>query len=120
MLLVDHHQPEVGDGGEHGRARPDGDPRLAGAQPPPLVVALAFAERGVQQRHGVAEARLEARDGLRRERDLRHEHDHAAPALERVRAGAQVDLGLAGAGDAVQQVRAARAQTPSSAAPARA
>ena len=84
VLLVDHDQPEVGDRREHGRARADGDPRLAGAQPPPLVVALALAERRVQQRHRVAEARLEARDGLRRERDLRHEHDHAAPARERV------------------------------------
>ena len=60
MLLVDHDQAEVADRREDGRARADRDPRLAGAQPPPLVVALALAERGVQQRDGVAEARLEA------------------------------------------------------------
>ena len=81
MLLVDDDQPEVGDGREHRRARADRDARLARAQPPPLVVALALAERRVQQRDGVAEARLEARDGLRRERDLGHEHDHALAAL---------------------------------------
>ena len=107
MLLVDHDQPEVGDRREHGRARADGDPRLAGPQPPPLVVALALAERRVQQRHRVAEPSLEAGDGLRRQRDLRHQHDHPAPARERLRARAQVDLGLARPGDAVQQLRAA-------------
>ena len=108
VLLVDDDQPEVGDRREDRRARADRDPRLAGAQPPPLVVALALAERGVQQRDGVAEAGLEAPDGLRRQRDLGHEHDHALPALERRGGGAQVDLGLARAGDAVQQVRCAR------------
>ena len=40
---------------------------------------------------------------LRRERDLRNEHDRAAPALERRRAGLQVDLGLAAAGRAVEE-----------------
>ncbi len=108
VLLVDHDQPEVAHRREDGRARADRDPRLAAPQPPPLVVALALAERRVQQRDGVAEARLEAPDGLRRERDLRHEHDHARAALERRRGRAQVDLGLARAGDAVEQVRAAR------------
>ena len=107
VLLVDDDQPEVGDRREDGGARADGDPRLAGAQAPPLVVALALAERGVQQRDGVAEARLEAPDGLRRERDLRHEHDHALAALQRRGGGAQVDLGLARAGHAVQQMRSA-------------
>jgi hypothetical protein len=60
----------------------------------------------VQQRDRVAEARLEAPDGLRRQGDLRDEHDHALAARERRRRRAQVDLGLARSGDAVQQVRA--------------
>ena len=108
MLLVDDDQPEPLDRGEDGRARADGDPRLAGAQPPPLVVALALAQRRVQQRDRVPEARREARDGLRRQRDLRDERDHALATLQRRRRRAQVDLGLARAGDAVQQVRLAR------------
>ncbi len=107
VLLVDDDQPEPLDGREDRGARADGDPRLAAAQPPPLVVALALRQRGVQERDGVAEARGEARDGLRRERDLRHERDHALAALERRGRRAQVDLGLARAGDAVQQVRRA-------------
>jgi hypothetical protein len=63
----------------------------------------------VQERHRVAEPRLEAADRLRRERDLRHQHDDTATTLQRLGARPQVDLGLAGAGDAVQQVRPAGA-----------
>ena len=107
MLLVDDDQPEVADRREDGGAGPDRDPGLAGAQPPPLVVALALPQRRVQQRDRVAEARLEAPDGLRRERDLGHEHDRALPARERRLGRAQVDLGLARAGHAVEQERAA-------------
>ena len=116
VLLVDDHEPEVVHRREHRRARPDRHPRLAAAQPQPLVEALALGQPGVQQRHRVAEARLEARDGLRRQRDLGDEHDHAAAALERRLRRAQVDLGLARAGDAVQQVPLARVRCTRSAA----
>jgi len=57
----------------------------------------------VKQRDRVAEAVDEARHGLRREADLRHEHDHPAPALQRVRGGLEIDLRLAGSGYAEQQ-----------------
>ena len=73
------------------------------AQPPPLGVALGRGQARVQHRHGLAEAIGEARDDLRRERDLGDHHDRSAPLLERLGGGAQVDLGLAGGGDAVQQ-----------------
>ncbi len=103
MLLVDHDQPQLGDGREHSRARPHADPRLALAQPPPLLVALPGGHARVQHRDGVAEPRAEARHDLRRQGDLRHHHDHAPPAGERLLGRPQVHLGLAGAGDAVQQ-----------------
>ncbi len=57
----------------------------------------------MQHGDGVAEAFDEATDDLRRQRDLRNQHDRSAPLLERCRRGAQVDLGLPGAGHAVQQ-----------------
>ena len=58
----------------------------------------------MQDRDGVAEARPEARDDLRRQRDLGHEHDRRrGPRASAALGGAQVDLGLARAGDAVQQ-----------------
>ena len=109
MLLVDDDQAEPLDRREHGRARPDADARLALAQPPPLGVALARAQLRVQHRDRLAEAFDEAPDDLRRQRDLGHEHDRAAPLLERRLGGAQVDLRLARAGDPVQQARVRRA-----------
>ena len=57
----------------------------------------------MQHGDGVAEAFDEAPDDLRRQRDLRHQHDRAAALLERGGGRAQVDLGLARPGDAVQQ-----------------
>jgi hypothetical protein len=61
----------------------------------------------VQHRDALAETRTEAPDRLRRQGDLRHEHDRTQAALHCLRARAQVDLGLAAARGAVQeQVRA--------------
>ncbi len=57
----------------------------------------------MQHCDGVAEAFDEAPDDLRGERDLGYQHDRTATLLERGCGGAQVHLGLAGAGDAVQQ-----------------
>ena len=111
VLLVDHHEAEVGDRREDRRARADADLRLARAQPVPLVAALARRELGVQDRDGVPEAVDEARDDLRRQRDLGHEHDRTASLGERRRGGLQVDLGLARARDAVQQ-QAGRIASP--------
>ena len=60
----------------------------------------------MHHRHLLAEALHEAAGRLRGERDLGNQHDRRALALERGGHGAQVDLGLAAAGDAVQQERA--------------
>ena len=57
----------------------------------------------MQHGDGLAEACGEAPDELRRQRDLGHEHDRATALLQRAGGGAQVDLGLARSGDAVQQ-----------------
>ena len=77
MLLVDDDQRRGRSSGantaERGPTQIRASPR---AQPPPLVVALAGAELRVQHRDRVAEALDEARDDLRRQRDLGHEHDH--------------------------------------------
>ena len=57
----------------------------------------------MEHRHAVAESSPEAADGLRRERDLRDEHDDATTSLERGRCSLQVDLGLAAPGRSVQE-----------------
>ena len=118
VLLVDDDEADVAHGREDRRARPDAHARLPRAQPRPLVVALAGGELGVKDGDGVAEARHEARHDLRRQRDLGHEHDHPAAVGEHRRGRLQVDLGLARAGDAVQQQPlAGRAPSRSPAAP---
>ena len=49
------------------------------------------------------EPRLESLDGLRRERNFRHEHDRALALFQRVREGLEIDFRLAAAGDAMEQ-----------------
>jgi hypothetical protein len=112
VLLVDDDQPEVGQRREHRGPRPDADARLAAAQPQPLVVALARAQLGVQDRDLLAEPLPEPAGGLRGERDLRDQHDRRAPPVQGRRNGAQVDLGLAAAGDAVQEQPAVAVRRP--------
>ncbi len=55
----------------------------------------------MQHRDGRGEALTEAADELRRETDLRHQHQRALSASQRLLDGVQVHLGLAAAGDAV-------------------
>ena len=108
VFLVHDDEPERFDRREDGRARADDDAGAALADLVPFVVAFAGGQMAVQhgderlQRAG-AEARLEPLDGLRRERDFRHEHDGALALFERVGDGLQINLGLAAAGDAVQE-----------------
>ena len=75
--------------------RPRSDPGPAAARRPPSAArrrpaprrgagaatrrSARPAELGVQHRDALAEALLEAAGGLRRERDLRHQHDRGAP-----------------------------------------
>ena len=112
VLLVDDEQAEVGERREDRRAGADADARLAAAQPAPLVVALAVGEGRVQDRDAVAEPGPEAGHGLRREADLGDEDDRRpAPGQHRLDRG-QVDLGLARAGDPVQEQLALGAGDP--------
>ena len=105
MLLVDDDEPELAHGREERAARADGDVDLPRVQARPHRVPLARREARVEHGDVVAEAGAEARDELRRERDLRDEHDHARARLPRDRDRAQVHLRLARAGHAVKEER---------------
>ena len=73
MLLVDDDQAELAGRGENGAAGADHDLHLTGRHAPPVAAALGVAEVTVQ--HGqLAAAAAEMRDGLRRQADLRHQH----------------------------------------------
>ena len=103
VLLVHHHRAEPLDRREHRRAGSERDPRPPLAQPGPLVEPLAVGEPAVQDRHLVAEPRPEPRRQLRRQRDLRHQHQRPAPRRQRVGDDVQVHLRLPAPRDPVQQ-----------------
>ena len=109
VLLVDADQPEAAHRCEDRGARADDDAGFPGGDPLALVAALGLRQPRVEQRDPLAEAGPEAADRLRGECDLGHQHDRAEATLERGGAGLEVDLGLAAAGRAVEQVAAAAA-----------
>jgi hypothetical protein len=103
VLFVDHDQAEVLDRREDRRARSDADARLTVAKPAPLVVALSRRQGGMQDGEAIAKTSTEAGHRLRGEPDLGNEDDRP-PALGQSRLNRrEVDLGLARAGDAVQE-----------------
>ena len=103
VLLVDDDQADAAHGREDRRAGSDDDACLAARDPIALVAPLRVPQRGMDDRHEVAEPLPEAPDGLRRERDLRDEHDRPEAAVEGRGARLEVDLGLAAAGRALEE-----------------
>ena len=70
-----------------------------------MLVPLDVAQMAVQHGHAV-EPRAEPADRLRREADLRHQHDRLPAEAHDLLDRLDVDFGLAAAGDAVNQNRA--------------
>ncbi len=104
VLLVDDDQAEVLERSEDRRPRAHGEAHAARGELPVGVEPLACRKAGVEDGHRLAgEALTHPADGLPREADLRHQEEHRAPRSADGRGGAQVDLGLAAAGDPVQQ-----------------
>ena len=114
MLLVDDDQAEPGQRREDRHPRAEHQVGRAEQRGQPVAQPLGRREAAVQRddapRHGAAgaEAGSDARLELRRQVDLGHQQQHLPAGVERGLGGAQVDLGLAAAGDAVQQRDAAR------------
>ena len=81
VLLVDADDAEPCNGREHRRPRADHDSRLASSDPRTLVAPLRLRQRRVEHRDLLAEARAEAAERLRCQRDLGDEHDRPAPTL---------------------------------------
>ena len=80
VLLVHDHEAEAGNGREDRGARAHHDARLALANAPPLVVALAGRELAVEDGDGRPEAGPGGANEHRREADLGDEDDRAAAA----------------------------------------
>ena len=111
LLLVDHDQADALERCEQRRARSDHDVGHAVEDSPPLVESFAWREGAVQEGNAIPEPRDEPSDDLRGEDDLGHEDDHAVTARERRGCGAQVHLGLAARGYAVEKEAATRAES---------
>ncbi len=106
VLLIHHDQPDIRYRRKDRGARPDHDPRLAALHAPPLVVPFALREFGVQHRDLLPEPPRKYVHDLRRQGDLRQEHDGAAACGKRAGDGVEIDLGLTARGHAEQQHRA--------------
>ena len=103
MLFIDDDQAKLRQRREHRGTRTDHHARLAGVSGAPAREAFSVAETRVQHRDRHREPCAEALEELRREADLRHQHQRRAPALERAGGEPQVHLGLAAARYALQQ-----------------
>ena len=108
VFFIDDDEAEILERREDCAARADDDAGAAGVELVPFVVPLAFGEMAVKNGDHirvVGEAALEALDGLRSERDFRHENDRAFAAREGGADRLQINFRLAAAGDAVQEDR---------------
>ena len=103
VLLIDHDQAEIGVGQEQRRARADHHRHLARRHRRPGARAHARRELRMPFRRPHAEALGEAVEELRGERDLRHQDQRLPAAPDRLGHRLEIDLGLARAGDAVDQ-----------------
>ena len=103
MLLVDDDEAEVVEGQIQGRAGADDEPRAARPRHAPAAAALGHGEARVPFGRAGAEAGVHALDELRRERDLGQKDERLAAHPQALGHGLQVHLGLARAGDALQE-----------------
>jgi hypothetical protein len=108
VLLVDDDEANVGERRKERGAGAHHHVDGTLAHEVPLVEALAGGQARVEHGHVVAKARAEAAHGLRRERDLWHEDQGAFARGKRALDGLEVDLGLAGTGDAVHENHVSR------------
>ena len=104
VLLVDDDEPEPRQGREDREPRAEDEIGRAARRLAPVAQALARREPAVQ-RHGslVRQRSGEALPELRSEVDLRHEDQHLPAGGHALGGGGEVHLGLAAAGDALEQ-----------------
>ena len=103
VLLIDDDEAEIGIGQEQSRARADHHRHLARRHRRPGARAPPRRDLGMPFRRPHAEALGEAVEELRGERDLRHQDQHLPAAPDDLGHRLEIDLGLARAGDAVDQ-----------------
>ena len=108
VFFIDDDESEIFQRREDRAARADHDPRAAGMNFVPFIVAFAFGQMTVQNRDGVlrlGEPAFEALNRLRRKRNFRDENNCRASVIERRADRLQINFRFAGTGDAVEQNR---------------
>ncbi len=103
VLFVDDDETEFVVGQEQRRAGADHDAGFARRRGAPGPRALRRGERGMPLDRHAAEACREAVHELAGERDLRQHDERLTALLQRACHRLEVDCGLAGAGDAIEQ-----------------
>ena len=103
MLLIDDDQGEIVEGKKECRARPGDDFYLALRDPGPDAGAFARADARMPFGGTRAKACRETVEELRRQRNLRHQDQALSPLAQSLRDGLEINLGLAGAGDAFEE-----------------
>jgi hypothetical protein len=121
VLFVDDDQAQPRQRREHRQARAQHQVGMAQMGQQPVAQALRRRQAAVQRDERRPESALgEAGFQLRRQVDLGHQHQHLAAGGQRLFGRMQVDLGLAAAGDAVQQpssLRSSGGRTASASSP---
>lgn len=108
LFLVNNDEAEVFHRGKHSAAGADDNIRPAVPDAPPLIGALRHGEGAVQHRRAAAIPGAEPLDDLGGQADFRH-HDNGPPPFGKGLVDEpQEHLGLAAAGDAIEQRRLAR------------
>ena len=107
LLLVHNDQSQGVQRRKHGAAGAQHDLSLSPVSTAVFIVALAYGQAAVQHRHLAAVPLMEQPQHLRSQSDLRHQHNGIFPLLQRSVNQAHIYLGLAAAGNAVQQRTAA-------------
>ena len=103
VLLVDDDEAQVAERAKERRAGADDHAGRTAGDHIPLVQALAGREARMEHGDRLAKTRAEAADGLGRQRDLGHEHAGRTAGRQHALNRRKVNLGFAGAGDAVDQ-----------------
>ena len=103
MLFIHDDEAETLQRREDRRAGADGDLRFAARQAAPFVEAFAAGQAAVQHGEAGGETGREALHELPGQGDFGHQNERRLVLAQRRGNGAHVDLGLAAAGNAVQE-----------------
>ena len=103
VLLVNDDEAQIAERAKERRAGAHDHAGRTAGDHIPLVQALAGRKARMEHGDRLAKARAEAADGLGRKRDLGHEHAGRTAGCQHALNRRKVNLGFAGAGDAVDK-----------------